>query len=48
MGENRRPGVAMKVRDPGVEVQEFLDSLDLTEIELTTLLLPWWEGEIAQ
>jgi len=39
--------VAVEVSDSGVETQEFLGSLDLPETELTTLLLPWWNGGIV-
>jgi len=48
VGGNRRSGVAAEVSDSGVEIQEFLGALDLPETELTTLLLPWWNGGSAQ
>jgi hypothetical protein len=39
MGGNRRSGVALKVGDPGVEIQELLGPIEVPETELTTLLL---------
>jgi hypothetical protein len=48
VGGNRHSDMAVKVVDPGVEIQEFLGLLDLPDAELSTLLLPWWDGGIAQ